>query len=320
MQLPDNQKIIIVTGATGFIGGAICYSLKKKGYFVIGVDLVNRKHIMPYIDMFFQRDFVDIPQLFSPVIHKCDAVIHCAGTSLVEPSFKYPLMYYENNVSKTIKLLGWCADQNKHFMFSSSASIYKSDSKNLTIKEHNEKEPISPYSKSKWMVEQVIEDFRKAYNLKATIFRYFNACGAIDDIHGQEPGATHIFPRLFECNGAFKLNGLDYNTRDKSCIRDYIHILDIADAHIKAVEKNCYGVYNLGSKHGYSNLEIIEAVGKPYDVVSRREGDIDYLVANNTAAYIDLEWEPTFTLTGIINSLTKWYTSETYLKKVKSNE
>lgn len=303
-------KVVGITGACGFIGGALGIEFKKRGYKVIGLDLIRREYLMPYFDNFYNCDFSLIPTFYSGAWGLCDTIIHCAGTSLVGPSNLEPASYYVNNVAKTISLLEWCANNNKHFMFSSSASVYKAQ--NRLITEADPLSPLSPYARSKLMVEQVIEDFVKAYKFKATIFRYFNACGALDEAHGQPPGAQHILPKLFECKDKFKLNGTDFKTQDGTCIRDYIHILDIAQAHVKAMELNCYGIYNLGTSLGYSNLEIIKAIKKPYIDVGRREGDSDCLVADNSLAKSILGWSPTTTLPSIVESLERWYNSENY--------
>ena len=167
------NRIVGVTGACGFIGGTICIELKKRGYTVVGLDLVKHKHLMPFIDMFFHTDFDAIPSFHGPAWLECETIIHCAGTSLVGPSISKPMMYYNNNVAKTIRLLDWCATNNKHFMFSSSASVYKTQKRLIT--EEDLLEPLSPYAKSKRMVEIIAGDFSEAYDLKATIFRYFNA-------------------------------------------------------------------------------------------------------------------------------------------------
>lgn len=305
-----NRSIVAVTGATGFIGGSICIELKRKGYSVIGIDNVYRSHLMPYIDIFLNIDFLDITPAKYDYLDNCNTIIHCAGTSLVGPSTLNPASYYFNNVAKTISLLEWCVSTNKHFIFSSSASVYNTQDRLIT--ENDSLKPLSPYARSKAIIEQVTEDYVKAYTLKATVFRYFNACGSIDELHGQPPGSQHIFPKLFESNELFKLNGLDFVTKDGSCIRDYIHVKDIADAHLKAIELNCYGVYNLGSSIGYSNLEIINAVGKPYVDVGKREGDVGCLVADNTLAKNILGWSPTYTLPSIVDSLKTWYNSDNY--------
>jgi UDP-glucose 4-epimerase len=197
-------------------------------------------------------------------------------------------------------------------LFSSSASVYKT--KNTPLTEDGEKHPLSPYAKSKWMVEQVIGDFSEAYKLPATVFRYFNACGAVGSKHGQNANASHIFPRLMEATREFDLYGNDFKTPDGTCIRDYIHVTDIADAHVKAVEKTVYGVYNLGSNNGFSNKQIIDAVNKKLivNVLGRRLGDTDCLVADNTFAKSMLGWVPLSTLSDIIKDLNEWYSSDNF--------
>lgn len=309
---PSIPKVIGITGATGFIGGALAIEFKRRGYHVVGIDLVRRKHLMKYFDDFFAQDFENIPTFKSPAWDRCDAIIHCAGTSLVGPSINNPIDYYNNNVSKTIKLLDWCVFHKKHFLFSSSASVYKT--KNTPLNEDDEKQPLSPYAKSKWMVEQIVGDFSESYKLPATIFRYFNACGAVGSKHGQQPKASHIFPRLMEATREFDLYGNDFNTPDGTCIRDYIHVTDIADAHVKAVEKSVYGVYNLGSNCGFSNKQIIDAVNKELivNVLGRRLGDTDCLVADNTFARSMLGWVPLSTLSDIVKDLNEWYGSDNY--------
>jgi len=314
------RKTIGITGASGFIGGSLAIELKKRGYKVYGLDLVSKTHLKPYFDMFEEEDYGNIPDLSS---HQhldhwldCDAIIHCAGTSLVGPSIKRPILYYENNVAKTIKLLTWMVNMRHpaHFIFSSSASVYKTKSSPLT--EEDPLQPLSPYAKTKMMVETVVEDFKTSYGLKACVFRYFNACGALGEEHGQEPEATHIFPRLME-NHAFTLKGTDYNTPDGTCIRDYIHVRDIVNAHALAIESHLTGVYNLGNSIGYSNLQIInaveKAVGKKHIAFGeRRKGDSDILIADNTWARTMLGWAPVHTLDDVINDLVKWYKSENF--------
>jgi len=312
-------KNILVTGATGFIGGAICIELKKLGHNITGVDKVYRERIGPYIDRFLLGDieFVITPDFL--MNYNFDAVIHCAGTSLVGPSVYWPDDYYTNNVAKTINLISLLNKYQKHthFMFSSSASVYKTSRKLLD--EDDPKEPLSPYARTKFMIEQVLEDYRKAHNFKYTVFRYFNACGAVPGgIHGQQPHATHIFPQLFESK-TFLLNGTDYDTDDGTCVRDYIHINDIATAHVRAMERHAIGVYNLGSGVGMSNQQIInkvfEKIGEqPIKIGPRRQGDSDSLVADISKAKMIMQWTPMCTLTDIVNDLSDWYNSSNYRK------
>lgn len=308
------RDVIGITGACGFIGGAIAIELKKRGYTVIALDRVKRNHLLPFFDSFYHTDFQDIASYgIDSTWHDCSTIIHCAGDIMVDGSIKHPSRYFHNNVAKTIWLLDWCADNNKHFMFSSTASVYKT--KPTPLVEEDSKDPISPYSKSKWMVEEIVDTYNKAYGLKSTIFRYFNACGAMGNKHGQPPGAEHIFPKIFENKENFVLNGEDYATPDGTCIRDYIHIQDIATAHINAIEKKCYGVYNLGSGHGYSNKQIINATRlNKWATGKRRPGDSDCLIADNTLAKRILEWAPANSLTDIVSDLRQWYESENFRK------
>lgn len=309
------KKTILITGATGYIGGALCIDFKQRGYNVIGLDVVRKPYLEAYMDLFLHCDVEDLLTTSSIKWDEIHSIIHCAGTSLVGPSFNTPIVYYYNNVCKTANILPILREHpHIHFLFSSSASVYKS--KNSILTENDPLEPISPYAKSKHMIEQIIEDFVKAYKIKATVFRYFNACGSLGKLHGQEPGCSHIFPMLME-NDSFDLYGTDYKTKDGTCVRDYIHIADITDAHVKAIEKTCTGVYNLGNGLGYSNREIINEVvntvgPKNIRECLRRDGDADMLVANpDTAKYI-LGWTPLYTLKDTVNDLTKWYNSDIF--------
>ena len=311
-------KNILVTGATGYIGGAICIEFKKLGYNITGVDKVYRDRIGPYIDSFYLGDIQHVITPEFLMNRNYDAVIHCAGTSLVGPSVFWPDDYYTNNVAKTINLISLLNKYQKktHFIFSSSASVYKTN--NNILDEKSAKAPMSPYAKTKLMIEDVLVDYKNAFDFKYTVFRYFNACGAVEGIHGQEPHASHIFPQLFE-SSAFQLYGTDFNTPDGTCIRDYIHVTDIAQAHAKAMEKSAYGVYNLGCGTGLSNKEIIDKVFKKIGTRNilesgRRLGDSDTLVADISKAKTILQWTPLHTLDDIVDSLDDWYKSSNYRK------
>ena len=315
----QNTKVI-VTGAAGYIGGQICIQLKERGYYVIGVDVRRKEHLNKFYDEFIQTDFDSYLSHKLVRDHKPKAVIHCAGTSLVGPSLKNPRVYFSNNVIKTINYLNMLLNSSPttKFIFSSSAAVYGVPEDIRNMDETHKTDPISPYGESKLMVERVIKWLASAHNLNYTIFRYFNACGA-DAIgrHGQEEGSTHIFAKLFEAsnnNTEFTLYGTDYDTKDGTCIRDYVHVEDIADMHIEAIEKNYKGIYNIGTGQGKTNLEIQAEVEKYTGlklvtfIDKRRKGDPDYLVAEPNS----LLSKPKRTLADVIRTLDIWYASPIY--------
>lgn len=252
-----------------------------------------------------------------------DVIVHCAGTSLVGPSMTDPGEYYDNNIAKTIQLLNVVKDLDKKptILFSSSASVY-GDPDTLPIDETHELNPISPYGNTKRIVETVLKDYSMAYGINSVCFRYFNAAGAEPFSYnlGQEPGATHIVARALEASfnrTVFTLYGNDYPTPDGTCIRDYIHVWDLATAHLQATDyiQNNPGahIFNLGTNHGTSNKEIMDYVYRNYGFKSiehgaRRPGDPAELVADAKKANTLLNWHPQYSnLTTIIDSAYKWY-------------
>lgn len=256
---------VVVTGAAGYIGGQIALMLNDAGHSVTGID---RRPLPPHLQgamKFVQADF-DSDESYRRLLDvQPEAIVHCAGTSLVGPSIKYPSDYYHNNVVKTLNLLNimMAAMPRARFIFSSSAAVY-GEPIMTPCHEVDPREPISPYGESKLMVEQILESYHRAYGLDYVAFRYFNACGADSRVrHGQEPGATHIIARVLESirdGKDFVLNGIDYPTSDGTCVRDYVHVEDIARAHVMALNQSVTaGVYNLGSNTGTSNREIIDA-------------------------------------------------------------
>jgi len=314
---------IMVTGAAGYIGGQICINLKDKGYNVIAVDLRKKEHLLGYYDEFLQND-VNSSLCYRLINeYKPRAIIHCAGTSLVGPSMQHPGDYFYNNVEKSHRLMNVVKNTSPgtRFIFSSSAAVYGMP--NGRMDERHKTDPISPYGESKLMVEKMLRWYYQAYGLNHVIFRYFNACGAdVYHRHGQEPKATHIFARLFESiaegdDAIFTINGIDYQTPDGTCIRDYVHVSDIADAHIHAIEKDLYGVYNISRSEGLSNFQIQQAVERYHnkelvtEIGPRREGDPDVLVAINyklTNSGFVLKYN----LHDIIESLYGWYGTHIY--------
>lgn len=311
--------IVVVTGVSGYIGGQCALQLLDAGHTVVGIDRRPLPRQLAGLVDFVQADF-DSDQAYTRIIQaQPAAIIHCAGTSLVGPSIKHPSDYYNNNVVKTLHLLGIVLNAlpRTRFIFSSSAATYGTPPAGLPCQETDTLKPISPYGESKQMVEQILAAYNHAYGLDYVAFRYFNACGADPrGRHGQEPGATHIIARVLESirdNQEFVLNGNNYDTRDGTCVRDYVHVADIAAAHVAALSKNIPGgVYNLGSSTGTSNQEIISAAeritGRPVQVIvgAQRQGDPGVLVAEASKFNRVVSWRQ-YTLDDIIRHAWKWY-------------
>ena len=311
---------IIVTGAAGYIGGQVSIALRDAGHQVIGIDLVPAPaHLVTQFTRFHQTDFASDTALQTILEHRPDAIIHCAGTSLVGPSIDNPQEYYNNNVVKTLKLLDLVVNKlsSTRFIFSSSAAVYGVPFM-TPCHEVDPCEPISPYGESKLMIEQAMASYHRAYDLNYVAFRYFNACGADSTRrHGQAPGATHIIARVLESirdQKEFVLNGDDFPTEDGTCVRDYVHVEDIASAHVLALDRKIKpGVYNLGSNMGTSNRDIIEAAldetQQPLNVIvgARREGDPAVLTASDAKfASIVGKWRHHI-LDDIIRHTWSWY-------------
>jgi UDP-glucose 4-epimerase len=259
----------------------------------VGIDIVNpTRSLSTVFSHFINSDFAGNEAL--EWIYRSDAVaiIHCAGTSLVGPSIENPSDYYTNNFVRTKRMLDSIVQGNRQdirVIFSSSAAVYGEPVMGA-CQEEDPPLPISPYGESKLMVEWLMQSYFRAYNLQPVMFRYFNACGADSQgRHGQPPMATHIIAKVLENlrdDTEFVLNGTDFSTPDGTCVRDYVHVSDIARAHILALDSTVpTGVYNLGAGQGISNREIIaqaEAVtGKKLKVVdgAPRPGDPASLTA-----------------------------------------
>ena len=310
---------VVVTGAAGYIGGQIALALKDTGHEVLGIDRRPcAAHLNEVCDQFVQADF-DSDQFKTKLIQfQPNAVIHCAGTSLVGPSIKYPSDYYHNNVIKTIHLLDLVrnAMPKTRFIFSSSAAVY-GEPIMTPCAEVDPCEPVSPYGESKRMIEQVLESYHQAYKLDYVAFRYFNACGADSQgRHGQESGATHIIARVLESikhKQEFMLNGIDYPTNDGTCVRDYVHVEDIATAHVLALDTQIpAGVYNLGNGEDISNVKIIEAAQRITKQIlnfrsgPKRPGDPAVLTANSEKFNQYGRWKK-YSLDDMIQHAWNWY-------------
>jgi len=314
------MKRVLVTGAAGFIGGQTLLNLSEQGYEVMGVDRqVPSKELLTATPAWLTGDFANEIGLESIKSYNPDAIIHCAGTSLVGPSVNDPREYYENNYVKTKRMVDFLIDNKltAKVIFSSSAATY-GEPIMVPCQESDPASPISPYGESKLMVEWLLTSYAKAYGINAVMFRYFNACGADHQArHGQASNGTHIIARVLESIKAgkdFTLYGTSYPTDDGTCIRDYIHVEDIASAHIRALEDDVpTGVYNIGTNKGVSNLNIVKAAaritGKDVGILrgAERAGDPAMLTAD-AGKFTNLTgWQPKYDLDDMIRHAWAWY-------------
>lgn len=318
---------ILVTGGGGYIGSFISKALLDKNYEVIVLDNLERGHETA-IDKrakFIKGDIKnpsDIESLF--VGNTVDVIMHFAGYISVEESTKNPTLYEKNNVIGSKNLFD-CAIRNgvSNFIFSSSAAVYGNPIK-TPIPEDHPTNPTSVYGATKLKTEEYLSFLKKANpSVSYACLRYFNACGAaVDGLMGEDHvPETHIIPLAIKSileNKEFLLYGSDYNTPDGTCIRDYIHVLDLVDAHILAMEKilskkDGY-IYNVGTGKGYSNKEIVNVIenvaGKKMNIeyVKRRDGDADVLVADPTRIKNELGFNPIYSdLENIIKTAWQWH-------------
>ncbi len=321
---------VLVTGGAGYIGSHCCKELHKKGYHPVVVDnlVYGHRQNAKWGD-FFEGDIADrklMTEIFSS--HDIHAVIHFAAYAYVGESMTAPMKYYKNNVQKTILLLHETLKNNiRHFIFSSSCAVYGMPH-TIPIDEEHSRFPISPYGRSKYMVEEILSDCGEAYPIDFMSLRYFNAAGADPqgDIGEKHDPETHLIPLILDVaagrSDEIKVFGCDYETEDGSCIRDYIHVTDLAKAHVLALEKLLDGELsrnvNLGTGKGFSVLEAIALAQKitgkdiPYTVTDRRPGDPPVLVASNQKALLELGWQPIYTsLEDIIQTAWNWHQSMT---------
>ena len=313
------MKTVAITGGGGYIGGQTAIYFKEQGWEVTVIDrnpVPDR--LAPYVDYFIHDDFESKQTLAQ--LHYTDVIVHCAGSSLVGPSLKDPSQYFENNFVATKRMLDYIVGMKLHprIVFSSSAAVYGNPMM-TPIAEEDPKNPISPYGLSKLMVEQMLEVYGVAYNLDYVGLRYFNAAGADPKgRHGQEKSATHIIARVMEAikeQKQFTLNGTGLATEDGTCVRDYVHVHDIAKAHFYCTEPRVgTGFYNLSTGMGASNLEILRKCcavsgSKPSTVVEGpgRPGDPDTLVASNKKFYETCQWQNEYHVDDIVEHAWNWY-------------
>lgn len=320
---------VLVCGGAGYIGSHTVYELIAEGHEVVVFDSLVKGHkgavhkdAKLYVGDL--RDSAAIDRVFEE--NKIDAVIDFAAFSLVGESCSQPLMYFDNNVYGTLRLLEAMNRAGvKKIVFSSTAATY-GEPKSVPIVEGDPTEPINPYGETKLTVEKMLKWSDAAYGIKYVVLRYFNAAGAhisgeIGEDHSPE---SHLIPIILQAAAGVRdhisIFGEDYPTEDGTCVRDYIHVTDLAGAHIRALEKlerdNTSATYNLGNGKGFSVKEVIECAkavsGKPIKVLveGRRAGDPPVLIASSERAIEELGWTPKFnTLTQIVETAWRWHSS-----------
>lgn len=317
-----------MTGGAGYIGSFMVKRLFKEGYEVITIDNLGRGH-RKAVDArakFLVGDLHD-EQFLEHVFYNVqfDAVMHFAGYISMEESVQFPGMYFANNVFSAINLLNAMKENGiNNFIFSSTAGVYGNPIK-VPIPESHPTNPTNPYGESKLMVERILSWYKLVYGINFMSLRYFNAAGAsLDKLMGEDhQPETHIIPNAISAalnEGEFILYGDNYETADGTCVRDYIHIIDLIDAHILALrtlEKKEGGFfYNVGTGQGYSNKEVVEMVkrvsGKDVKVKikERRPGDAEVLIADPTKIKNELGFSPKYSdLAAIVETAWKWHKS-----------
>jgi UDP-glucose-4-epimerase GalE len=313
---------VLVTGGAGYIGSHAARALRREGYEVLIYD--NLSTGFEFLARGFELIRGDIrdSKTLMPALRRADAVMHFAAHCYVGESVQDPRKYFSNNVEAALSLLNSCLDAGiKRFVFSSTCAVYGTPTK-VPIAEDTPRLPVNPYGVSKMFFERALEAYSEAYGLRYASLRYFNAAGADDEggigeCHDPE---THLIPLALEAaagGGAeLQIFGNDYPTADGTCIRDYIHVNDLASAHVKALQHLANDgssiAANLGTGEGYSVMEILAVIAKvtgkpvPHRMVGRRPGDSPSLVADPTRAQKLLQWKATRSLSDIIATAWQW--------------
>lgn len=319
---------ILVTGGAGFIGSVTVHQLVRAGYGVVVLDNLEQGHSQALPDgVKLVRADLRYPARIEQVLSSVSgiaAVIHFAAYAAAGESMKTPHLYYQNNTGGSLNLFKAMIGAGiRKIVFSSTCAVYGQPQR-LPVDESHPLSPESPYGHSKLLVEEVLVWLARLGKLDSVRLRYFNAAGALLDgsVGEDKSPVTNLIPAAMEAalgKREFTLHGEDYPTKDGSCVRDYIHVLDLADAHIRALEKLMNGsirgtdVFNLGVGKGYSNKEVIakvkEVSGKDFKVRvgPRRPGDPAQIFANNAKAVKVLGWQPRYGLEEIIQSAWRWH-------------
>lgn len=320
------MKKILVTGGAGYIGSFMVRHLRSAGYEPIVADNFSSGHLKAVegfnfcqVDLLYEKDKLDV--IFEK--EEIAGVIHMASYIQMGESFRNPAKYFENNLIVAINVLNAMQRFNvNNFILSSSAGVY-GNPVSLPIKEDDPKNPENPYGETKLMIEKMLPWYEKAYGMKYICIRYFNAAGgALDGSIGEDhPEESHLIPVALKAainNKEFTVFGNDYKTPDGTCVRDYIHILDLVENHTMALSYLFKGgesnYFNAGAGRGYSNKEVIETIekvtGKKMNIKygDRRKGDADSLYASNEKIKKVLGWEPKYNLEKIIETAYLWHT------------
>lgn len=301
---------ILVCGGAGYIGSHMVKMLGNKGCSVVTFDNLSSGHADAVLCGTLVQGCLSNTQAIRDLFqrHQFDAVMHFASYIQVGESVQQPALYYQNNVANTLNLLQVMAEfKVQHFIFSSTAATF-GEPQYTPIDEQHPQQPINPYGRSKWLIEQALPDFDQAYGMKSVCLRYFNAAGADPDgeLGERHEPETHLIPLVLQAASGRRKNisvfGTDYDTPDGTCIRDYIHVQDLCEAHWLALQYLQQGGisqnFNLGNGQGFSVKQVIDTAkavtGKNIEVVyaNRRVGDPARLVADASAAQATLGWKP----------------------------
>jgi len=310
----NNNDVVLVTGGSGFIGKEVCRLLVEAGHEVINIDRVKKA-----IDGVTQYPF-DLSNHQTAGVLKVirpKTIIHLAADHEVARSMEDPGTYYWNNVANTISLLNSAVEVGvENFVFSSSSSVYGNKANGLAFTEEDDLNPISPYAKSKKIIEEILVDYNTAHGLNYASLRYFNAAGAG---YTQVP-PTHLIPNIAKhiVKGTeLEIYGKDYtNHPSGTAVRDYTHVTDIAEAHLCAMDflniNKDSNIFNIGAGQGYSVMEVIKEFENVSGIMakpvfkSKRAGDVNYTLADNSKSKNTLGWHPTRTLTDIVTDALEW--------------
>jgi len=330
---------ILVTGGAGYVGSHTVKRLQQQGYDCLVLDNLVHGHREFVKDTELIEGDLSDPSLLNDVFsgNRIAAVMHFSAYAYVGESVTQPLKYYENNVGSTITLLRCMLEAGvARFIFSSSCATYGNPS-HVPITEEHPQNPVNPYGASKVMVERILRDFDQAYGLRSVVFRYFNAAGAdpggeIGEWHDPE---THLIPLLLEVAAgereSVQIHGSDYPTPDGTCVRDYIHVCDLADAHIQGLIYLLGGgnsdFFNLGNGNGFSVKDVVEAVARVSQCSvrhvygPRRPGDPPILVGSAAKAKRMLGWKPQFPeLEEILRTAWLWQPKLKRMRRLESAE